>query len=73
MPTSPTKYSQNKRNQQTNQQQTRQQVAKTSRPTLEKLLKRTESLKDKVAELQSEPIVSKKVDKLLTQEVDYLH
>ena len=73
MPTSPTKCSQNKRNQQTNQQQTHQEVETTSSPSLEKLLKRVESLEDKVAELESELIVSKNVNKLLSQEVDDLH
>ena len=59
MPTSPTKRSQNKRNQQTNQQRTHHEVATTSSPSLEELLKRIESLEDKVAELESELIVSK--------------
>ena len=72
MPTSPTKRSQNKRNQQTSQQRTHQESATTSRPTLEELLKRIEKLEDKVAELQSELIVTKNVNKLLSQEVDNL-
>ena len=72
MPTSPTKCSQNKRNQQNNQQRTHQEVATTSRPTPEELLKRIESSEDKVAELQSELIVSKNVNKLLSQKEDNL-
>ena len=51
MPTSPTRSSKSKRNQQNNQQHTHQEVATTSSPTLEELLKRIESLEDKVAEL----------------------
>ena len=59
MPTSPTKRSQNKRNQQTNQRRTtsHQEVATRSSPTLEELLKRIESIEGKVAELESELIV----------------
>ena len=72
MPTSPTKRSQNKRNQQTSQQRTHQESATTSRPTLEELLKRTEKLEDKVAELESELIVTRNVNKLLSREVDDL-
>ena len=60
MPTSPTKHPQSKRNQQTNQQRTHQEVTATSRHSLEELLKTIESLEDKVAELESELIVSKK-------------
>ena len=45
----------------------------TSIPTREQLLKRTESLKNKVAKLESEIILSKSVNKLLSQEVDDLH
>ena len=45
----------------------------TSSPSLEELLKRIESLEDKIAELESELIVSKNVNKLLSQEVDDLH
>ena len=69
MPTSPTKHSQNKRNHQSNQQRTHLEVATTSGPSLEELLKRIESLEDKVAELESELIVSKNVNTLLSQEV----
>ena len=73
MPTSPTKLSQNKRNQQTNQQRTHQEAAITSRLSLEELLKRIEKLEDKVAELKSELIVTKSVNKLLSQEMGDLH
>ena len=73
MPTSPTKRSQNKRNQQINQQRIHQEVATTSSPSLEELLKRIETLEDKVAELESELIVSKNGNKQLSQEVDDLH
>ena len=73
MPTSPRKRSQNKRNQQTNQQRTHQVVATTSSPSLEELLKRIESFEDQVVELESELIVSKNLNKLLSQEVDDLH
>ena len=45
----------------------------TSSPSLDDSLKRIESLEDKVAELESELIVSKNVNKLLSQEVDDLH
>ena len=72
MPTSPRKRSQKKRNQQTNQQRTHQVVATTSSPSLEELLKRIESLEDQVVELESELIVSKNLNKLLSQEVDDL-
>ena len=72
MPTSPTKRSQNKRNQQTNQQQTHQEAATTSSPSLAELLKRIEKLEDKVAELERELIVTRNVNKLLSQEVDDL-
>ena len=67
------KRSQNKRNQQTNQQRTHQEVATTSSPSLGELLKRIESLEDKVAELESELIVSKNVNELPSQEVYDLH
>ena len=70
MPTSPTKRSQNKRNQPTNQQRTHQEAATTSSPSLEELLKRIEKLEHKVAELESELAVTKKVNRLLSQEVD---
>ena len=73
MPTLPTNRSQNKRNQQTNQQRTHQEVATTSSPSLEELLKRIESLEDKVTKLESELLVSKNDNKLLSQEVDDLH
>ena len=53
MPASPSKRFQNKRNKLTNQQRTYQEVATTSSPSLEELLKRIESLEDKVAELES--------------------
>ena len=72
MPTSPTKHSQNKRNEQTNQQQTHHEAATTSSPSLEELLKRIEKSEDKVAELESELIVMRNVNKLLSQEVDDL-
>ena len=72
MPTSPTKRSQNKRNQQTNQQRTHQEAATTSSPTLEELLKKIGKLEDKVAELESELIVTRNVNELLSQEVDDL-
>ena len=72
MPTSPTKRSQNKRNQQTNQQRTHQEVTTTSSLSLEELLKRIEKLEDKVAELESELIVTRNVNKLLSREVDDL-
>ena len=72
MPTSPTKRSQNKRNQQTNQQRTHQEVTTTSSLSLEELLKRIEKLEDKVAELESKLIVTKNVNKLLSQAVDDL-
>ena len=72
MPTSPTKRSQNKRNQPTNQQRTHQEAATTSSPSLEELLKRIEKLEHKVAELESELIVTKNVNRLLPQEVDDL-
>ena len=72
MQTTPTKRSQNKRNQQTNQQQTHQEATTTSSPALEKLLKRIEKLEDNVAELESELVVTKNVNKLLSQEVDDL-
>ena len=72
MPTSPTKCSQNKRNQQTNQQRKHQEAATTSSPTLEELLKKIGKLEDKVAELESELIVTRNVNELLSQEVDDL-
>ena len=72
MPTSPTKRSQNTRNQQTNQQRTHQEAATTSSPTLEELLKKIGKLEDKVAELESELIVTRNVNELLSQEVDDL-
>ena len=53
--------------------QTNQEAATTSTPSLEELLKQIESLGDKVAELKSELIVTKNVNKLLSQEVDNLH
>ena len=73
MPTSPIKRSKSKRNQQTIQQRTHQEVATSSGPTLEELFERIESLEDKVVELKSILIVSKNVNKLLSQEVDELH
>ena len=48
-------------------------MATTSSPSLEELLKRIESLEDKVAELESELIASKNANKLLSQEVDDHH
>ena len=45
----------------------------TSIPTREQLLKRTESLKNKVAKLESEIILSKSVNRLLSQEADDFH
>ena len=48
-------------------------MATTSGPSVEELLKRIESLEDKVAELESELIVSKNVNTLLSQEVHDLH
>ena len=48
-------------------------MATVSSYTLEDLLKRIESLEDRVAELESELIVSKDANKLLSQEVDDLH
>ena len=72
MQISPTKHSQNKRNQQTNQQQTHQEAATTSSPSLAELLKRIEKSEGKVAELESELIVMRNVNKLLSQEVDDL-
>ena len=68
MQTTPTKRSQNKRNQQTNQQQTHQEAATTSSPSLEKLLKMIE----KLAQLEGKLVVTKNVNKLLSQEVDDL-
>ena len=55
-----------------NQQQTHQEAATTSSPSLEELLKRIEKLEDKVAELESKLIVTKNVNKLLSQAVDDL-
>ena len=60
---SPTKCSQNKRNQQNNQQWIHHEVATTWNPSLE----------DNVAGIASELIVSKNVNKLLSHEWDDLH
>ena len=48
-------------------------MATSSSTTLEELLERIEILEDKVVELKSELIVSKNVNKLLSQEVDEPH
>ena len=48
-------------------------MATVSSYALEILLKRIESLEDRVAELESELIVSKDANKLLSQKVDDLH
>ena len=55
-----------------NQQQTHQEAATTSSPSLEELLKRIEKSEGKVAELESELIVMRNVNKLSSQEVDDL-
>lgn len=39
----------------------------------EEILKKTESLEDKVARLESELVVLKNINKLIAQEVDDLH